>query len=221
MKIYKTYISSLIIKLIININVIITFTIAQPSISRCSHSSVLLNYKIYIGGGLTGPDGDFANDFFSIDLEKPFFTSPNNIPYAMREDIPVMTADHTFVYAKNENGGVIYLLGGYKNSPESSSIYGYVKVKWKSIKPKVRDGIIIPYNSTTRVVGVTITSSNNIYIFDNGTIFTYDAWNNFWDASDQYPFRLEFYAAVMLNSGEIVYIGGSNGTANVPMSQVN
>jgi len=107
--------------------------------------------------------------------------------------------------------------------PEGSPIYEYISEEnaWSSVTPKVRDGVIIPVNSETKIVRITDSSLGTIYIFDNGTMFIYDVWNNFWDAGiNRSPFRLEYYAAVMLNTSEIAYIGGSNGNANVPMSQV-
>ena len=78
----------------------------------------------------------------------------------------------------------------------------------------------MPVNSTSRVIGVTNSNLGIIYVFDNGTMFIYDVLNNYLDTGNPAPFKLNNYSAVMLNTGEIAYIGGSNGTSNVPMEQV-
>src|ERR1043165_2602599 len=98
-------ISSLIVKLTIIINVIITLIVAQPTIIRCCHGSTVANNKIYVGGGLTGPANGKAiwmDDFFSLDLSNPFFTSSPN--YEVHAKVPVKSDAHTLVYAKNAKG---------------------------------------------------------------------------------------------------------------------
>src|ERR1051326_1769501 len=101
---------SLVIRLLIVINVIITFTTAQPTIIRCCHGSTIANNKIYVGGGVTGSVGGdvWTDDFFSLDLTKPFSTSPpEDIPYMVHAKVPVKSRTHKLVYEKNKKGGVI------------------------------------------------------------------------------------------------------------------
>jgi hypothetical protein len=206
--------TSIIIKLIILINIIIKLTIAQPNVIRCCH--------------VTGPVGGdiWTDDFFSLDLTKPFSTSsPNDIPFEINAKVPVKSRTHTLVYAKNARGGMIYLFGGHRQPPEGSPIYGYDldKNAWTTVTPKVRDGVLLSANSTNKVNGVTDSSLGFVYIFDNGTIFIFDVLHNFWDAGTPAPFAVARYTAVMLNTNEIAYIGGSNSTdgiANIPMEQV-
>jgi hypothetical protein len=218
--------ASLVIRLIVIISVIITHATAQITILRCCHGSTIANNKIYVGGGITEgftSSEILSDDFFSLDLTKPFSTlSSNDIPYEVHAKLPIKSDLHTLVYAKNAKGGMIYLLGGIRQPPEGSPIYGYnlEKNAWSSITPKVRDGVIMTVNSTSRVAGVTDSNLSAIYIFDNKTMFIYDTLSNFWDVGVLAPFKLNNYAAVMLNTSEIAYIGGSNGTANVPMEQV-
>src|SRR3954454_2448726 len=105
-------VASLIVKIIIIINVLITFTIAQPTIIRCCHGSTVANNKIYVGGGVTGSVGSdiWTDDFFSLDLTKPFSTSsPTNMPYEEHAKVPVKSRTHALVYAKNAKVGMIYL----------------------------------------------------------------------------------------------------------------
>jgi hypothetical protein len=221
-------ITLIILKLIIFTNVIITFTNAQPTIIRCCHGSTIANDKMYVGGGVTGVVGKdiWTDDFFSLDLNKPFSTSsPENIPYEIHAKVPVKSRTHTLNYAKNAKGGMIYLFGGHRQPPEGSAIYGYDldKNAWTPVTPKVRDGVLLPVNSTNKVNGVTDYSLENVYIFDNGIIYIYDVLHNYWDAGTSAPFAVIRYTAVMLNTGEIAYIGGSNdpkGIANIPMEQV-
>src|SRR6266480_5134186 len=178
-------IASLIVKLIIIINVIITLTIAQPTIIRCCHSSTVANNKLYVGGGLTGLGNDdiWTDDFFSLDLTKQFSTlSPDNMPYEVHTKVPVRSNAHTLVYAKDEKGGMmIYFFGGFREPPTGDPIYGFAleKKAWTPVTPKVRDGVIIPVESTTKIVGITDSSFDTIYIFDNRTMFIYDGLNNF------------------------------------------
>src|SRR4051794_175365 len=109
-------IASIIIKLIIFINLIITFTTAQPTIIRCCHGSAIADDKLYVGGGVTGPVGGdiWTDDFFFLDLKKPFsISSPNDIPYEVQAKVPVKSRTHALVYAKNPKGGMIYLFGGH------------------------------------------------------------------------------------------------------------
>jgi hypothetical protein len=215
----------LIIKLLIVINVIVTFTVAQPAIIRCCHGSTIANDKLYIGGGVTGPVGNdiWTDDFFSLDLTKPFSTSsPDDLPYEVHAKVPVKSRTHAIVYAKNAKGGMIYLFGGHRQPPEGDPIYGYSLEKnaWTPVTPKVRDGVIIPVNSTNKIIGVTDSTLDIVYIFDNGTMFIYDSMHNFWDTGRTAPFTVIRYTAVMLDTSEIAFIGGSNGTINIPMEQV-
>ena len=101
---------SIIINLIIVVIVIVTFTTAQPTVIRCCHGSAIADDKLYVGGGVTGPVGGdiWTDDFFSLDLTKPFSTSPpEDIPYMVHAKVPVKSRTHTLVYAKNEKGGII------------------------------------------------------------------------------------------------------------------
>src|ERR1043165_4628147 len=117
--------ASLVIRLII-LGVIITHTIAQPTIIRCYHGSTVANNRIYVGGGITSGSASneiWLDDFFSLDLAKPFSTSlSNDIPYEMHAKVPVKSDSHTLAYAINEKGGMIYLFGGNRHPPGSNSI---------------------------------------------------------------------------------------------------
>src|ERR1043166_8607641 len=131
---------ALIITLSIVINVIVTFTVAQPTNIRCCHGSAIANSKLYIGGGVTGSVGEdiLTDDFFSLDLTKPFSTSsPDNTPYEVLAKVPVKSRTHALVYAKNAKGGMIYLFGGHRQPPEGGPIYGYAPEinAWSSITP--------------------------------------------------------------------------------------
>lgn len=84
---------------------------------------------------------------------------------------------------------------------------------------------MMPVESTTKIVGVTDSSLNTIYMFNNGTMYIYDAFANFlYISTNLAPYQIYFYATVMLNTSKIAYIGGGNGTNsnqnNIPMDQV-
>ncbi|CAI2179050.1 7578_t:CDS:2 [Funneliformis geosporum] len=142
--------------------------------------------------------------------------------YEVSAKVPVMSVAHTLVYAKSSKGGMIYLFGGYRKNPIGDPIYGYSleKQTWSSITPKVNGGIMMPIESSTKIVGITDSSLGTIYIFDNGTMYIYDVLNNFWNPGQIAPYNLNYYAAVMLNNSEIAYIGGSDGTTNLHMDQI-
>ncbi|PKK71290.1 hypothetical protein RhiirC2_778576 [Rhizophagus irregularis] len=193
-------ITTLVIRLIIIVHVtIITFTIAQPTIIRCCHGSTIANNKLYVGGGATGPVGNgiFTDDFFSLDLTVPFSTSsPFNMPYEEHAKVPV------------------------KDDPKGSAIYGYSLElnAWSEITP---NGAKMPVESTTKISGVTDSSLNTIYIFDNSIMYVFDVLNNFFVISANLaPYQVNYYAAVMLNTGEIAYICGGNDKNNIPMEQI-
>lgn len=220
----------LVTKLIIIVIItIITFTIAQPPIIRCCHGSAIANDKLYIGGGLTGlaDESIFTDDFFSLDLTVPFSTlSPADMPYKENPNILVKANGHTLVHAVTKEGGMIFLFGGFRSEPKGSAIYGYSLElnAWSEVTPA--NGVNMPVESTTKIVGVTDSSLNNIYIFDNATMYVYDAPQNSLYHSDNFaPYQIYYYATVMLNTDEIAYIGGgksdnNNNQNNIPMDQV-
>ncbi|CAI2175773.1 15156_t:CDS:2, partial [Funneliformis geosporum] len=214
--------SSIIINLGIIINMIITVTLAQQTILRCCHGSVLAEGRIYIGGGYTGDENQdiILNDFVSFDVSVPF--SSTDMKYEVHANVPIKSVAHALVYAKSAKGGMIYLFGGYRKIPIGDPIYEYSleKQAWSSITPKVNNGITMPIESSTRIVGITDSSLDTIYIFDNGTMYIYDVLNNFWNPGVIAPYKLNYYGAVMLNTSEIAYIGGSDGTTNLPMNQI-
>ncbi|CAB4470917.1 unnamed protein product [Rhizophagus irregularis] len=216
-----------IIKLIIVNVTIITFTIARPTNLRCCHGSTIANNKLYIGGGLTGPSTIAlpSDDFFSLDLTIPFSTpSPLDVPYEVHTKVPIKSNSHTLVFAMDNEGGSIYFFGGFRVSG-GNSIYRYsIKLDgWTEVTPV--NGVIMPSESTTRVIGVKDSSNNNIYIFDNSTMYIYDALKKSLHISlDSAPYKIYYYATVMLNTGVIAYIGGSkapNGNmSNIPMNEI-
>ncbi|CAI2175629.1 6993_t:CDS:2 [Funneliformis geosporum] len=67
---------------------------------------------------------------------------------------------------------MIYLFGGYRKNPIGDTIYGYSleKQAWSSITLKDNGGIMMPIESSTKIVGITDSSLDTIYIYDNGTI---------------------------------------------------
>src|SRR3954451_19406917 len=116
--------NSLIVKLIIIVNVIMTVT-TQPTIKRCCHGSALAGGKIYVGGGYTGSETEniYTRDFFSFNLTTPFSTT--NMQFDVHKDVPISVVAHTLVYAKNAEGGNIYLFGGFRDIPVGDPIYEY------------------------------------------------------------------------------------------------
>ncbi|GBC26760.2 hypothetical protein GLOIN_2v1588644 [Rhizophagus irregularis DAOM 181602=DAOM 197198] len=214
--------------IIIVIITIITFTIAQPTDIRCCHGSAIADNKLYIGGGLTGAGEDiFTDDFFSLDLTVSFSTlSPTDMPYKENPNVLVKCNGHTLVYAVTKNGGMIFLFGGFRSEPKGSAIYGYSLElnAWSEVIPT--NGVNMPVESTTKIVGVTDSSLNNIYVFDNATMYVYDALQkSLYIAPDLAPYQIYYYATVMLSTDEIAYIGGgkrdnNDNQNNIPMDQI-
>jgi hypothetical protein len=74
---------------------------------------------------------------------------------------------------------------------------------------------------TTQTVGVTDDSLNTIYIFYNTTMYIFDAFKNFLAIHINLAlYNIYYYAAVMLNTDVIAYIGGSREIINIPMNEV-
>src|SRR5438105_1675266 len=67
----------------------------------------------------------------------------------------------------------------------------------------VRDGVIMPVNSTSRVIGVTDSNLGTIY---DGAMFIYDVLNNYLDTGNPAPFKLNNYAAVIKHYNTIFAI---------------
>ncbi|PKC16273.1 hypothetical protein RhiirA5_369985 [Rhizophagus irregularis] len=161
----------------------------------------------------------------TIDLTIPFSTpSPLDVPYEVHTKVPIKSNSHTLVFAMDNEGGSIYFFGGFRVSG-GNSIYRYsIKLDgWTEVTPV--NGVIMPSESTTRVIGVKDSSNNNIYIFDNSTMYIYDALKKSLHISlDSAPYKIYYYATVMLNTGVIAYIGGSkapNGNmSNIPMNEI-
>ncbi|RGB41326.1 hypothetical protein C1646_795067 [Rhizophagus diaphanus] len=224
-------ITILIIKLTIIINVtLITFTIAQPTNIRCCHGSTIANNRLYIGGGTIGPEYNetvFTDDFFSLDLTVQFNTSsPFNIPYKVHPNIIVKSNANTLVYAIDNEGGSIYFFGGFRDpeNSEGNGIYRYsLKYDdWAEAIPA--NGIKMPAISTTKIVGVTDRNNNTIYIFDNSTMYIFNATEKFlYIFPNLAPYHIYYYATAMLKTGVIAYIGGGkapNKLYNIPMNEI-
>ncbi|CAG8710324.1 7287_t:CDS:2, partial [Dentiscutata erythropus] len=172
--------------------------------------------------GITGPgDGTYTDDFFFLDLTVPFSTMyPTNMPYTVLANVPIKVAAHTLVYSRT---GMIYLFGGYRERPGGNHIYEYdiTNNAWSGLTPNtVKNGTVLPSNSTTKTVGVIDSDLTNIYIFDNRTIYIYDTVNSVL-SSIPGPSVLNYHGAVWLNTSEIAYIGGYNSSGiNVPMDKI-
>ncbi|GBB88514.1 hypothetical protein RclHR1_15030003 [Rhizophagus clarus] len=148
------------------------------------------------------------------------------MPYKECANILIKSNAHTLVYAINKRGEGIYFFGGFRNEPRGNAIYVYSLElnEWSPITP---DGDQMPVESTTKIVGVTDNDLKTIYIFDNGTMYIYNAFENFLQISANFaPYKIYYYATVMLNADEIAYIGGSTSinetdrSSNIPMNQI-
>ncbi|CAG8451379.1 21078_t:CDS:2 [Cetraspora pellucida] len=185
------------------------------------HSSVLIDEKIYFSGGITDQS---TNEFFYLDVSKPFNTSDNNtsMPWFDLTDINSPKTLKGSACSGGENNGLLFVFGGYIYGSDniSSHQYDISKKVWTDIKsgPINRYGIsCAKFNDSLIAIfgGAAINGSDNLF----NDLWTFDISTSLWNLKNAQnpPSPRVGYCAVTLPDQSILYIGGQTSDLFAPM----
>ncbi|KAF0400042.1 galactose oxidase [Gigaspora margarita] len=220
---------------------LLNFTSAFIPVGRESHSSVLIDRKLYFIGGFRVYDSDgnrienTTNEFFYLDVSKQFtLNDSSTIPWNDLTNTGGPKLALTAV-CSGEFNDMIYVFGGKNNEIvlEGITVYQYnlIKKQWiNNIKAKRIDPSNRSYNSCAKFNGSMIIMSGQ-YIHNDDVLN--DAWlfntvKSSWRLSQNREnvnlIRFGYQAISFIDAGTIIlYIGGSNTTdpyTYVPMDQL-
>ncbi|RIB14715.1 hypothetical protein C2G38_2194233 [Gigaspora rosea] len=215
------------------LNFTFTFAAFIPN-GRYHHSSVLIDNKLYFGGGMNQSFG-ITNEFFYLDVSKPFTTTDNvSMPWIDLTYTGGPLKDLATACIGGKNNDMIFIFGGISNLSDYS----------------VANQSFVNQFDTSKQQWINITSVGNVpttkfFIscanFDNGliaifsgefntTIITNELWvfNTLtltWSLSNatNAPLPMYGYRAVTLPDGNILYIGGrsvARNSAAMPMNNL-
>ncbi|CAG8625516.1 21793_t:CDS:2, partial [Cetraspora pellucida] len=207
-----------------------TFAAFIPN-ARWLHSSVLIDNKLYFSGGKINNQSNTTNEFFYLDVSKPFKTT---------EDVLIPWVDLTYTGGPQKayvtaciggkNNDMIFIFGNKPNNNQSFvNQFDTNKQQWINITssgsvPTDRDqiscakfnngliAIFSGYNYTP------IASTNELWIFNTLTL----TWNL--SSAINAPSSRIYYCAITLPDDNILYLGGTNLTdfsLFMPMNNVN
>ncbi|KAF0559385.1 galactose oxidase [Gigaspora margarita] len=202
-----------------------TFAVFIPD-GRESHSSVLIDDKLYFSGGIIHLP-NITNEFFYLDVSKPFTTTDNvSIPWI---DLTYTGGPQKYLVTAcigGKNNDMIFIFGGSSLNVNQSfvNLFDTNKQRWINITsvgnvPPLRyyiscanlDNGLIAIFSGFDPSKSTIT--NDLWIFNSLTLT--------WSLSNATNASLQMYGyrAVTLPDGNILYIGGNNSTGYMPMNK--
>ncbi|CAG8788417.1 38667_t:CDS:2, partial [Gigaspora margarita] len=194
------------------------------------HSSVLLDNKLYFSGGHNESYDNITNEFFYLDVSKPFTTTDND---SMRwvgltyTSSPLKQLATACIGGKNND--MIFIFGGISPNANQSLVnqFDTNKQQWINITsvgnvPSNRNdfacasfdnGLIAIFSG----ISSSSNSTNDLWIFNTLTLT--------WSLSNatNAPLPMYAYCAVTLPDGNILYIGGSyftNSPATGPVSML-
>ncbi|CAG8550108.1 22617_t:CDS:2 [Cetraspora pellucida] len=191
------------------------------------HSSVLIDSKLYFSGGYINNGNNVTNEFFYLDVSKPFKTT---------EDILIPWVDLTYTGGPQKayvtaciggkNNDMIFIFGNKPNNNQSFvNQFDTNKQQWINITssgsvPTDRDEIscakfnngLIAIFSGYNYTPIAIT--NELWIFNTLT----STWNL--SNAINAPSSRRGYCAITLPDDNILYIGGVNLTASMPMDNL-
>ncbi|CAG8774850.1 42667_t:CDS:2, partial [Gigaspora margarita] len=195
------------------LNFIFTFAAFIPN-GRHFHSSVLIDKKLYFSGGFINNSlSNITNEFFYLDVSKPFTTADN-------DSIQWVDLTYTDGPLKQEaTAGDFYANQSFVNQYDTSkqqwiniSSVGNVPANRRDFSCANFDNGLIAifsgfFNTTYRI--------NDLWIFNTLTL----AWSL--SNTKNTPLHRNGYCAVTLPDGNILYIGGySSANSLMPMDNL-
>ncbi|CAG8684581.1 25152_t:CDS:2, partial [Cetraspora pellucida] len=193
---------------------------------KYSHSSILINKKLYFIGGYSRPGQNYTtNEFFYLDVSKPFTIKDsasipwNDLTYTGGPQKASATA-----CTDGKNDDLIFIFGGYPYEPSFVNQFDINKQQW--------------FNITTIGNSPTYRSSISCVEFNNGLIAIFSGYNavkipnDFWvfntftltwslSNATNAPSSRYSYRAIILPDKNILYISGKySANAYVPMDNL-
>ncbi|CAG8470069.1 2330_t:CDS:2 [Cetraspora pellucida] len=220
------------------ITILLIFVNATPAYlpgERSGHTACLVDSKLYFLGG-KNKYGQLTNDFFYLDVSKPFLIS--NFTFLPFHDLSYLSS----ILPPHQRGTAslcdmsIYFFGGERDhsTKQISLIYAFnaVTQQWshpkiKGNEPNIRKQLASTCDSKGQMylyAGLNdIDMGSPLKIYNNIDIL--DTVNLIWNTSTENVFALspEFnngFSATMLENGIIVYIGGWNNDGYHDMSKI-
>ncbi|KAF0561680.1 galactose oxidase [Gigaspora margarita] len=210
------------------LNFTFTFAAFIPNV-RVSHSSVLIDDKLYFSGGIkfhNDYDYDiFTNEFFYLNVSKPFTTTDNDsIQWADLTYTDGPMTDSATACIGGKNNDMIFIFGGITPLGVSQAFVNQFdtnKQQWINITsvdstPTNRsliscanfdNGLIAIFGGISNTSNVT----NDLWIFNTLTL-TWSLRN-----TTNAPLPMFGYCAVALPDGNILYLGGINYTPSTAL----
>ncbi|CAG8538323.1 7022_t:CDS:2 [Racocetra fulgida] len=201
------------------LNLFITLATAFAPTSRYFQSSVVIGDKIYFLGGI-GVSGRGSNEIFYLDVSSPFNIA--NLKWTdltIIAPIPVASAFSPSCSGGNKNSTIFLFEHRSTNTVNSTSLVTFTfdttTQKWSNAittgtAPPTRQEMkaVVDKNGRIYISGgfdpyTTLRSSNNTYVLDSLSL----SWLSSYPSA---PIIRSDYAAILLPSGLIVYIGGTN-----------
>ncbi|RIB23248.1 hypothetical protein C2G38_2139843 [Gigaspora rosea] len=209
------------------VNFTFTFAAFIPN-GRSYHSSVLIDNKLYFSGGsLNYSSSSITNEFFYLDVSKPFTTTDkDSMPWI---DLtytggPLKAGATTCIGGKNND--MIFILGGTFNQSFVNQ-FDTSKRQWINITsvgnvPTDRIDISCANFDNGLIAIFSGVSSSNSIPFPND-LWIFNTLTLTWSLSSatNAPLNLFSYCAVTLPDGNILYIGGIGYYSNyMPMNNL-
>ncbi|RIB14725.1 hypothetical protein C2G38_2194250 [Gigaspora rosea] len=211
------------------LNFIATFAFIPNG--REFHSSVLIDKKLYFSGGNNNSFGRITNEFFYLDVSKPFITTDDiSIPWFDLTNTSGPSKLYATTCIGGKNNDLIFIFG-YGDNQSFVNQFDTSKQQWIDFTPvgnvpadklfiscaNFNNGLIAIF-SGKKYYPININDNdNNIWIFNTLTL-TWGLSN----ATNAPPPRY-LYCAITLPDENILYIGGINliNSSKISFTQMN
>ncbi|RIB14724.1 hypothetical protein C2G38_1633450 [Gigaspora rosea] len=206
-----------------------TFTFAAfiPN-GRYLHSSVLIDNKLYFSGGLlSNSSSNITNEFFYLDVSKPFTTTDNvSMPWI---DLTYTGGPQKYSATAcigGKNNDMIFIFGGLEPLQSFVNLFDTNKQRWINITsvgnvPPNRSYISCA-NLDNGLIAIFSGYFNATATYETNDLWIFNTLTLAWSLSNatNAPLSMIQYCAITLPDGNILYIGGVNPGSYVPMNKL-